>query len=405
MKKLFLYILLIISIISNALAQSENLKVIKATQGGTIDVSDAAYERYQQWSKILKEKIRDVSFYEDYQKLNPAEKKLYNEFSDRAHFWSIETIGCSWYCGGGPSGIKTSSALASQKDNTYIATNAFDDDLSTAWVEGVKGYGIGEYIEFYFRALSPRVTTIEIYNGYYKSEKTWADNSRVKKFKLYVNDRPYAILELQDVKAVQRFEIEPMQSKIPDKDLVLKFEIMEVYKGNKWDDVAISEIGFDGLDVHCFLKGTKITMSNGTTKPIEDLRIGDEVLSYNFEKQRTESAVIIELAQAVHNRLVELDFEGTKIVCTDDHPYYSSSSGWISLNPQKTKIYKNMDKVNRLKIGDKISFLTANAQLSSKTLQNTEFLNTTEQTYTIVKLNKNDNFFAEGFLVGTEELK
>ena len=53
-----------------------------------------------------------------------------------------------------------------------------------------------EYIEFYFEPFSPRVTVIEIYNGYFKSG-AWEDNSRVKKFKLYVNNKPYAILELR----------------------------------------------------------------------------------------------------------------------------------------------------------------------------------------------------------------
>ena len=38
------------------------------------------------------------------------------------------------------------------------------------------------------------------------------------------------------------------------------------------DDVAISEINFDGPDVHCFVKGTQITMADGTTKPIEQNR-------------------------------------------------------------------------------------------------------------------------------------
>lgn len=30
----------------------------------------------------------------------------------------------------------------------------------------------------------------------------------------------------------------------------LKFEIAEVYKGTKYDDVVITEIYFDGIDVH-----------------------------------------------------------------------------------------------------------------------------------------------------------
>ena len=34
------------------------------------------------------------------------------------------------------------------------------------------------------------------------------------------------------------------------KDLVLTFEILEIYKGDKYTEVAVSAINFDGLDVH-----------------------------------------------------------------------------------------------------------------------------------------------------------
>ena len=37
---------------------------------------------------------------------------------------------------------------------------------------------------------------------------------------------------------------------IDGSDLVLKFEIIEVYKGLKYNDTAITEIYFDGMDVH-----------------------------------------------------------------------------------------------------------------------------------------------------------
>ncbi|WP_449384816.1 hypothetical protein [Chitinophaga rupis] len=57
-------------------------------------------------------------------------------------------------------------------------------------------------------------------------------------------------MELSDTTAQQSFKIEPVRSTIKNKDLVLTFEIQEVYKGNKYMEVAVSEINFDGLDVH-----------------------------------------------------------------------------------------------------------------------------------------------------------
>jgi hypothetical protein len=70
------------------------------------------------------------------------------------------------------------------------------------------------------------------------------------KFKLYINNKPYAILELADTTAVQTFSIPPTRSTVKNKDLILTFDIMEIYKGDKYIDVAVSEINLIGIDVH-----------------------------------------------------------------------------------------------------------------------------------------------------------
>ncbi|PKL12986.1 MAG: hypothetical protein CVV50_03895 [Spirochaetae bacterium HGW-Spirochaetae-6] len=75
----------------------------------------------------------------------------------------------------------------------------------------------------------------------------------------------------------------------------IKFEILDVYKGLKYDDVAITEIYFGGLDVHCFAKGTKIKMADNLDKSIEDLNIGDSVLTFDFTSKKIISAKIEKL--------------------------------------------------------------------------------------------------------------
>ena len=89
---------------------------------------------------------------------------------------------------------------------------------------------------------------------------------------MIVNGKPTAILELKDVNSTQSFKINPIQSTDSTKDLILTLEIIEVYKGTKYDDVAVSEINFDGLDVHCFAAGTKITMADNSTKTLNRLQ-------------------------------------------------------------------------------------------------------------------------------------
>jgi hypothetical protein len=105
---------------------------------------------------------------------------------------------------------------------------------------------------------NPRITTIIVVNGYVKTKKTWDENSRVKTLKMYINDKPYAILDLVDSRQEQQFTVDPIGN--DDRDnwyqlknsppWTMKFEIVDVYKGEKYDDTAITEIYFDGIDVH-----------------------------------------------------------------------------------------------------------------------------------------------------------
>ncbi len=200
--------------------------------------------------------------------------KLRNKCSElgfseaRDGFWGI-TSGCSWYCGGTYKNVTVSSSLKTQKDNVYNEKSISDLNYKTAWVEGVAGDGIGEFITYEFPPLNPRITKIIITNGYIKDKKTWKNNSRVKQLKMYVDNEFYAVLNLKDVYAEQTFEVLPIgyaqhknisytkDGKIIDDmagntipPLKLKFEILAVYKGDKYKDTAITEIYFDGIDVH-----------------------------------------------------------------------------------------------------------------------------------------------------------
>ena len=164
--------------------------------------------------------------------------------------WNVVDGGCSWYCGGGNYHVSASSELTAQDHNTYTAKSANDLSYLTAWVEGREDSGIGEYIEYSFRNNSPRVTSVIISNGYMKSDKAWKDNNRVKSLKLYVNGKNFGILALTDTRTDQTFKIGTLGHNEDGSDLVLRFEIIEVYKGDKYDDTAITEIYFDGIDVH-----------------------------------------------------------------------------------------------------------------------------------------------------------
>ena len=164
--------------------------------------------------------------------------------------WNVIHDGCSWYCGGGNYLVTASSSLKSNNAINYDPKAANDLSYKTAWVEGKKDEGIGEYIEYTFENNSPRITSIIISNGYIKSSKAWTENNRIKKLKLYVNGTEFGILNLLDTKDDQIFELGTFGHNTDGSDLVLKFEIAAVYKGLKYNDTAITEIYFDGMDVH-----------------------------------------------------------------------------------------------------------------------------------------------------------
>ena len=156
----------------------------------------------------------------------------------------------------------TSSSFLNNNSN-YKPENLCDNSFKTAWVEGAKDYGIGEYFEYYINkykffkenefneeieAFIPTIHEIHLFNGYVKSEKAFKENSRIKKLKMYVDGKPWAILELVDTTSQQIFEIPEINylkvknRKDYKEDLILKFEILEVYPGNKYQDTCLTEL-------------------------------------------------------------------------------------------------------------------------------------------------------------------
>lgn len=380
--------------------------------GSLINKSAAGEQAYQQSLQactLLMEKADKAGGFE---KLNATDRKKLTqcEEMEMKSYWDAVGDGCSWYCGGGPDSVYASSSLAPQSGIQYDGSNAHDLSYKTAWVEGVAGTGVGEYLVYRFSPTAPRITTITVVNGYVKSEKAWRDNTRVKKLKMYLNNKPFAILNLQDVRNEQIFTFAPIgNANRDDWELLatkpawtMKFEIMEVYKGDRFEDCAISEIYFDGIDVHCFGAGTGVTMANGTVKPIEDIRKGDWVMSYDIEKQSMKPVAVNRLIEKQHASLVKLILDDKEIICTPDHPFYTAAGEWAAVNAVKANAYYLQQKnVQILSAGEK---LLVPAEKRMLTVQQIVKIKGPLPTYTL-ELSGADNFIANGLLVKTEEVK
>ena len=93
----------------------------------------------------------------------------------------------------------------------------------------------------------------------------------------------------------------------------------------------------------CFVAGTQITLPDGSTKNIEDVNIGEEVLTYNVSKQSNEPRIVKGLSKRSNIRTVEYTFsDNTVLQATHDHPLYSPDNGWVSSDPDFTSKKYNL---------------------------------------------------------------
>ncbi|MEL7532167.1 MAG: hypothetical protein AAFN10_12695 [Bacteroidota bacterium] len=355
----------------------------------------AQWDHYEYLSKQMEEgKLPSTFSAEDQEFL-----RNFDETRSQTIYY-IGTLGDSWYNAGGPYKLAASSTLEPAPPNSYYADNAHDFDLSTAWIEGSYGYGEGEYLEFYFEANSPPVTEVLIHNGYPKSLTAWQNNSRIKTLKLSVNGEEKAILHLEDSRGEQKFQLgEELQSK--SGDLVLRFEIVEVYKGDKYADTGLAELEFDGTGVLCFAAGTLITMADQSQKSIEKLKRGDKVLAWDEQLQQNVAAKVERLGQQKHHDLMQISWSGGQIITTPDHPFYVEGKAWAVLDPSTAGRYLGFDALATIEVGDQLKL----ASEGSVRVQAIVKLPAPQMTYSITRLDQGSAFYANGLRVGVERLK
>ena len=148
--------------------------------------------------------------------------------------------------------LSSSSVLESQGQNTYAPKNIEDYNLKSAWIEGKDGLGIGEWVEYKFDQTDFSDGNIELvglhlFNGYRKDLNTWQQNSRIRSMKMIVNGRDFAIFHLHNSYKIQFTDFPPLKLKDIN---TIRFEILEAYKGDKYEDVALSELRFKGTHHH-----------------------------------------------------------------------------------------------------------------------------------------------------------
>jgi hypothetical protein len=139
--------------------------------------------------------------------------------------------------------VKTSSVLPKQGAYSYAASNMLDDNDATSWAEGVKGDGVGEWIEFTITKDYRIGSSWQMGNGYTRNKDVWQANGRVKKMKVLIDDKVACYIMLSNIATYQSFSIAPYWLKDSaelKRGTKIKFVIEEVYKGSRYDDTVIS---------------------------------------------------------------------------------------------------------------------------------------------------------------------
>ena len=132
----------------------------------------------------------------------------------------------------------------------------------------------------------------------------------------------------------------------------------------------------------CFPAGTKITLSDNSLKNIEDVMVGENVLTYNEETGFNETGVVGDLKKHEVSSVIKLTFDGEKtIITTTEHPFFVKEKGWV--------------KANELQSND----ICKTDLLEDKKIVSVEILEETHTVYNLLSVSNHHNFYANNILV------
>lgn len=142
-----------------------------------------------------------------------------------------------------PNGVAASSTLTGGDYDVY---NIIDGDLTTAWVEGASGDGMGEFVDFFFEP-GTYIDGGVIYPAYYKNQDIFSKNSGVTGITLQSGTESCFI---DCTEAAESMMNGGFSFSIKDGiqcDGTLRVTIQSVRKGWKYQDTCISELYFVGM--------------------------------------------------------------------------------------------------------------------------------------------------------------
>jgi len=151
----------------------------------------------------------------------------------------------------------------------------------------------------------------------------------------------------------------------------------------EWHGTGLSTVthteadGTQWKEVICFTAGTFI-YSKSSLIPIEKIKVGDTVYSYNIEKEKLELNKVVNTLSRKTQGIYEITAGNETISVTAEHPFYVAGKGWT--------------KVKELKIGDVLKSSDNKATVSVSSIRE---LSQSVTVYNI-EVDGNHNYFVTG---------
>ena len=266
-----------------------------------------------------------------------------------------------------------------------------ENKIVSNMVKNVFSKKVNSIVEYTFENGDTLKSTID--HPIYIEDKGWSSFSDESSNKMYSIEGKVKKIELNDVVKLHNGGSKIVEMKLIEGEVVV-YNLQDIENNHNF---FANNVLVHNRYSRCFVSGTQITLEDGTTKNIEDVMVGDMVMSYNESTLKVEPKKVTSLSQPIHYDIVKYSFSnGAELSCTFDHPIYVNGLNLASFTPEWTdKRYDLGRPVDKVKLGDMVTMVTG----SLTAIKEITILEPNDvQTY-IFTVEDNHNFYANKVLV------
>lgn len=153
--------------------------------------------------------------------------------------------------------------------------------------------------------------------------------------------------------------------------------------------------------IGCFPNGSLVTLEDDSTLPIEKIKKGMQVASFDLKNKKIVKSRVDEVIQVERDDWMEIicltKYGNINIISSIEHPYFvTNKNNWCSMDP-KCSMREYGIKCDYLEIGDDFLF-TKNGNIEKATVKHIIYKKGNMQMFTL-KCDKFHSFFVNGILV------